>query len=382
MQEPSRAFRVLHVASFAGNIGDNISHMGLRELLGVVLGADYVEERLEIRRTYLNYSLPDKLLLDDSFSTLCNSYDVVVFGGGNLLEPFRGSPSGTRLSFERSALAAVTVPILFASVGMIPRTPLGEDPVTAQKHKESMEFFADKRGLDVILRNDGTPGWFNENYPLFSSRFCAGLDAGFFAPLRSEVGNVASKTDSSRVAINLSLDQMESAATPAFTYDTMLEVVGSRVVARLESSDDMFIFVPHVHHDLQAFSDLMRVIPDYYARSRFSVASLAPGQQGAREALGTYLSAREAWSMRFHSVVAATVSETPVIPLVVSDRMSSLLDSIGHQGDRVELYQPVQLSERPDPFRTVKSSESLESMKRETADRYQQSLLKSLSSSG
>ena len=73
--------RILHIASFNGNIGDNASHIGLRNILKT-LGVIATIDQIEIRRFYKNYSLFDKQSFDEDFVKMANQYDLVVFGGG------------------------------------------------------------------------------------------------------------------------------------------------------------------------------------------------------------------------------------------------------------------------------------------------------------
>lgn len=374
MHQDKAPFRVLHIASFAGNVGDNISHLGLRRLIGAVVGSNYVEEPLEIRRTYINYGLSDKLLLDETFAELCNRFDLVVFGGGNILEPFPDTPSGTRLSFDRRALASVSVPMLFASVGMVARSPLDADPRTAKRHRATVDFLSGHPKLEVILRNDGSPRWLEQHYPSIAGSFQNGLDAGFFAVTdRANRRSVHLAADMP-IALNLSLDQMESALAPGWTYDMMLRQIAEIVSDRLESSEDTFEFIPHVHHDLRVFSDLMEKIPDFYARSRISVSSLQVGKKGGMETIRAYEKVKESWSMRFHSNISAIVAEKPLLPFVAMNRLDSLLDSVGFIGERVDLTGRLVRANPVGASATVVSAHGLQQIIESTQKVYRQSL--------
>ena len=70
--------KILHIASFLGNIGDNFNHLGTRKLLESKLGKIQWFE-LEIRETFRkNYEF------NNNFADYCNTFDAVIFGGGNL----------------------------------------------------------------------------------------------------------------------------------------------------------------------------------------------------------------------------------------------------------------------------------------------------------
>ena len=73
--------KILHIASFCGNIGDNISHKGLLNLL-CQTGFKFNIEKLEIRRFYNNYKYNDKLSFDEDMIKYINKFDYCIIGGG------------------------------------------------------------------------------------------------------------------------------------------------------------------------------------------------------------------------------------------------------------------------------------------------------------
>ena len=77
----SKRIRILQLASFSGNIGDNISHIGFKNLLNQ-LHLDLDITRLEIRKFYNNYNLSDKRFFNQELISEINSYDGCIIGGG------------------------------------------------------------------------------------------------------------------------------------------------------------------------------------------------------------------------------------------------------------------------------------------------------------
>ena len=78
--------KILHVASFKGNVGDNANHNGLRHKLASVLNVPLDYDEIEIRRFYMKYDGPDKLKFDMKFAELANQYELVIIGVGNFLK--------------------------------------------------------------------------------------------------------------------------------------------------------------------------------------------------------------------------------------------------------------------------------------------------------
>ena len=77
--------KILHLASFSGNIGDNASHMGLRKILSELLDFNQINN-IEIRDFYKSTSEKYKKYFDETFVDLCNNYDLVIWGGGGYLD--------------------------------------------------------------------------------------------------------------------------------------------------------------------------------------------------------------------------------------------------------------------------------------------------------
>ena len=81
MSGSKQTLRVLHLASFAGNIGDLANHAGARRMLAERLGFALKFTDLEIREFYWK-----QRSFDDAFVAYANSFDLLIIGGGNYFE--------------------------------------------------------------------------------------------------------------------------------------------------------------------------------------------------------------------------------------------------------------------------------------------------------
>ena len=107
--------RILHVASFLGNIGDNFNHYGTRKFLENKFGKiDWIE--IEIRETFRkNFSF------DKSFAKYCNEFDAVIFGGGNFFELWVDkSVNNTSADIALEVIDLIRVPFYFYALGVDP----------------------------------------------------------------------------------------------------------------------------------------------------------------------------------------------------------------------------------------------------------------------
>ena len=175
-----RTIKILHVASFTGNIGDNASHLGLYNVLKTVLGDRLDIEQVEIRRFYKKYSLADKMNFDLEFTQKANAKDLLILGGGGFLDYWvPNSETGTTFDMSDEILDKLIVPTLFVSVGCMPHQPVPEGNI--DKFHHFLQKVGSKKNMRIAVRNDGS---ILEIKRLFGSEFegiiTEILDNGFF----------------------------------------------------------------------------------------------------------------------------------------------------------------------------------------------------------
>ena len=106
--------KVLHVASFRGNIGDNANHAGFRPWFQALAGRPIAWTEFEIRDVYRKTRA-----FDASFATEANAADLVVIGGGNYFELWvKDSPTGTSISVTDDVMADIRTPIFINALGV------------------------------------------------------------------------------------------------------------------------------------------------------------------------------------------------------------------------------------------------------------------------
>lgn len=80
----NKTMRILHLASFSGNIGDNISHIGFKNLLNQ-LHLDLDITRLDYSYCKIFLFLSDKRFFNQELISEINSYDGCIIGGGGAI---------------------------------------------------------------------------------------------------------------------------------------------------------------------------------------------------------------------------------------------------------------------------------------------------------
>lgn len=328
--------KILHVASYTGNIGDNASHIGLTNILHRILGDGFEIERLEIRRFYKSYSLPDKLNFDKDFVEYANKKDLLIVGGGGFFDYWvPNSRTGTTIDISEEALSKLSVPSLFVSVGSMPHQLVPEGNI--EKYHRFLQQLSNKKNVRVAVRNDGSKQEINR---LFAGEFDGWLneilDNAFFYEPNPTVSCLVSPKP--YIAVNTTLDQlsMHNKIIGKIDYESFKKEFVSLLQRIIDQTDYNIVFVPHIFKDLQAFSEILQGINDFYIRSRVIVAPYVQSDYGCDLLMSVYNNASAVVGMRFHANVCPVAMGKKVIGLAALDRIIHMYNSIG-KGDDVIL---------------------------------------------
>ncbi len=145
----STPLRLLHIASFSGNIGDNANHMGFRPWFEAQLGRQAVWTKLEIREFYWGDRQWDADLVE-----FINSHDMLIIGGGNYFELWvEQSPTGTSIAIDQKLFDDIEVPVFFNALGVDPGQ--GVPPVSRERFTSFLDKLLSSDQYLVSVRNDG-----------------------------------------------------------------------------------------------------------------------------------------------------------------------------------------------------------------------------------
>ena len=318
--------KVLHVASFVGNIGDNASHLGLYQLLAKLLPAHQITQ-LEMRRFYQQYTLPDKAYFDRDFVDLVNRHDLVIIGGGGFLDYWhKNSQSGTTIDIDPELLQFVTTPTLICSMGAMALRPVPEGNVA-----KARKFFSALQAnpwIRVAVRNDGSLNSIERDLGADClSGIAEILDHGFFYQPPVQPGLPVAPF----VALNITEDQLtmqRSSTEPVISeqYYTELRQTLEHIVA---SHQLKVVLVPHIYSDLRAINQLLLHLDDWFVRQHITVAPCIQGDAGADYLFNLYRQSKLVIGMRFHTNVCSLAMGLNVIGLVALDRINYLYQSLG-----------------------------------------------------
>jgi polysaccharide pyruvyl transferase WcaK-like protein len=331
-----KTIRILHVASFNGNIGDNVSHIGLKNILSTLIEDKIEYTELEIRRFYNNYKLPDKLCFDEKFVDLANKFDLLIIGGGGFLDfMIENSETGTTINISRKNLQTLTVPTLITSVGCIPHKDVPDGNI--EKFISFLQDIISQKNIFLTVRNDGSIKVLKElTDEKIWSKIPVILDNGFFCTLDADYPRIIDKP---YVAVNTTLDQlkMKNKILSTIDYSKFLKEMVHFVMRVIKETDYYVVFVPHIYQDIRAIQEILAEVDDYYVRTRVVIAPYVHGEYGCKQILSVYKNAEYVIGMRFHSNISSLVMNKSISGLAALDRVIYLYDSF--DGD--DLVVPV-----------------------------------------
>lgn len=316
--------KILHLASFDGNIGDNASHMGFNRLMSEILPYRFTSEKLEIRKFYNNYSLPDRCYFDQDFSDKANQYDLLVIGGGGFLDfDIVNSVTGTTLNISERVLDSIKTPIFISSIGSNPRNNIPEDNIG--KFRSFLDQFLARKNSFLAVRNDGS---LQALRTLIGDKYADAipqvLDHGFFY---DNDGLSYRPTEKPYVLINTTKDQVSMARR---SMDEIAYVNEMRKVVTylLEETDLDVVFAPHIFGDIAAISDLLSGIDDFYIRKRVSITPYTQGDWGCNQIFSAYKNANLVLGMRFHANVCSLAMNVPTMAIAALDRVCKVYEDL------------------------------------------------------
>lgn len=319
--------KILHVASFIGNIGDNASHMGLYHVLNDFLYDNYCVHQIEIRKFYNNYKGNDKHRFDRSFIEFANNFDLLVIGGGGFLDYWvPNSATGTTINVRIEELDNLKTPMLITSVGCFPHKPVPDGNL--DRLKRFLDYSLHNRNITITFRNDGSlvnlAKNFGENY---SNKFIEILDNGFFyIPKNNSIFPVNKKY----IAINISNDQIDMLSNLHGRIDKKLyyEQIKVFIETIIHEHSVGVVLLPHIHSDLKAISMIVERLDDLLVRSNVSIAPCVQSDAGADYSFSIYNNSSLVIGTRFHANVCAVAMGKKCIGIAVLDRVKFLYDSL------------------------------------------------------
>jgi hypothetical protein len=316
-----RRLRALHLASFAGNIGDLANHAGARRILAERLGFVFEFTNLEIREFYWK-----QRSFDDAFVDFANSFDLLIIGGGNYFELWvEDSATGTSIDISSNHLAKLKVPTLFFALGV--DIGQGYSAQSVQRFNAFMATVLGRPDMFVCVRNDGST---RALCKVLGDQIAGSIstmpDGGFFA---HPGDHCKSHSHGRRIGINIAGDMLDRRFDRGLDTESFLRELADAFCTLIDINPDLHLdLVPHIWRDTVLIGRLLPLIPDPYLRRHVAVARLDPSENGLASFLQSYRDCDLVLGMRFHANVCPIGMGVPVRGLLNYPQIEYLFEEI------------------------------------------------------
>lgn len=307
--------KILHIASFKGNIGDYLNHKGLYKVMSENLNFEYEIVQEEIRDYY--FSIANKRF-DNNFVELCNKFDYVIFGGGNFFEvKWDNSATGTTFDMTEDTINKITAKMLFFGLGFDLFKGYSEKSLSDfQQFIENLN----KKLAVITVRNDGSFENLNKVYTqdfIKNANILKVLDGAFLNDIRINESN-------NYIAINIAQDM------PEFRFDKVTQVSFEKQISEfcnLKIKEGKRIkFVPHIKSDVEIMENVVREIKD---NDKVEIIELVESPEEFLQIVNSiYAKSDFNICVRFHANIISLLNSKKTIAINTYDKIHDLYTDI------------------------------------------------------
>lgn len=317
--------KILHLASFSGNIGDGANHRGFYRMFKHYVDPSAVFYSCEIRDFYRSWGIRK---FDEQFVEEVNSYDMLLIGGGNFFEIcWDYSQTGCTIDFSDEVIDAIDIPILIVGMGF--DDTKGYSDQTEKRFEDFLEKLIAKNAK-LLFRNDGSIELLKNHYDdSLISQVSEIPDGGFFYKIR-EPQTVFEKTVSFCIAQDMSELRYKGGNHEGFSSDLACWCNDFFRAHR----EYKIIFVPHIYSDLSIINEVVQGISDQNRRLNVLIAPLfATSPSLIDPTFSSYYGTSLVVSMRFHGNVVPLGNSIPTLGISSLPKHKLLYENLG-LGDR------------------------------------------------
>lgn len=314
--------KIVHIASFAGNMGCIINHKGFYDSIIQKLGIEFVKnERIEMREFY--FSAKNQRFFDEEFADYINSYDLCIFGGGSFFDlQWENSKTGVTLDMSENFIEGIKIPVLINGIGYH-EYPGVTNKNICEKFKSFLENISNRPNWLVTVRNDGSYERMIARYgEKFVERVNKVPDSAFFYIDQEKW----KKTDRAQKVLGLCItnDLFCEAYNKGITAEEYNQKVAGFIESRVDMGNQVILF-PHVPGDLEIICNILKNVSNDAKRKSVIVAPYnSTGESAIDELMKYYLKCDCIVGMRFHSLVSGIRLGIPTIAIAGHEQIEHL----------------------------------------------------------
>lgn len=311
--------KYLHVASFEGNAGDAVNHLGFYRAVGIE--REEVQQ-IEIRRFYHNYQ-GAKLFFDNNLIELINNSKALILGGGGFFDVYwDDSYTGTTIDMRTDFIDKIQVPVLVNAMGIhFDRT----QKAAIEKFYKFYRDISTRKNWLIAIRNDGSAQRFKEVYSENLATEVECVPDNGFAFLCDDIPR---RNTSITVGLNITNDLLDS----SFIGEKKIEDFNfemSQFIKELLTAGIHIVFFLHAPQDIKTLSIIQDILGKEFFRANITIAPYEPSDKGIADLVSFYKRCDAVVAMRFHANVICLANNIPVVGLAVHEQITGLYEEIG-----------------------------------------------------
>jgi polysaccharide pyruvyl transferase WcaK-like protein len=314
--------RVLHAATHGHNIGDGALVAGMHRVLGEDLDVELEIHPLDV----LGHKLRGErdMLPRRTAATLHEHYDLVLVGGGGMIEGGKGNYlSGINFNFHLDVLRESRIPWVFYALGdnQFRRTFFFH-----RRRLRRLVRLCEEGGHPFSVRNDGSADRLRRR--IGASSVATVPDPGLWVPPGDGVvPEIAADDDRPHVLLQLAGDR--TGRRFGWRQRGVLRRLAEQVQELVKRRDAHLLLCPHLLDDVPLFAELLGFLPARVRRESMTMTPVLQGAAAAPAFFDRYRRVDLVLGMRGHSTICAVGVGTPVIGLASHDKVGGFLREVG-----------------------------------------------------
>lgn len=305
--------KLLHIASFTGNIGDIVNHEGF--YTNILKGKCDIET-LEIRRFYKNVN---DLKFNDEVLNYINSFDGLILGGGGFFDVrWNDSYTGTTFDMNEEFIEGIRIPVLVNAMGVHINY---EEQQAIMNFKRFINKVCNKENWLVTLRNDGSK---NRLDSIFESYHQIEVvpDNGF------AFKRIQYLPSDNTVGLSITNDLFSQRFNGDLNVDVFNECI-AEICKNLLNNNNNLLFFLHAPQDIDVIHRIYSILGNEKFRNKIRIAPFdVYTVNNARMINELYCTCKYVIAMRFHANVIAIKNNVPVIGLAGHEQIKGLYDEL------------------------------------------------------
>lgn len=316
---------IIHIASFKGNIGDTINHVGFYQGLNRYLTSSYLINQIEIRKFYNNCQ---ELKFNSNLAKKINKNNLLILGGGGFFDVrWNNSATGTTLDMSNEFIEQIKIPVLFNGIGFHCFGESRQNRIALKKFYDFIMEVKRKSNWKITLRNDGSAKRMVNIYGKDIIKSIETVpDNGFFFCTSNYF---CMKKNGITIGVNFTSDLFEKIFTSGITEHSFIDDIVKILNILLERGYKI-IFFAHTPQDIDIIYQCKKEIKNHFFREQIILAPYYPfDEAGARQLESYYRLCDVIIAMRFHANILAFQSGIPVVSLAGHEQIETLCEELG-----------------------------------------------------